>query len=50
MNWRVDLLDPEKNYYLVKTLQMILMILPTTSKAFTALKSRLECLKLDPKV
>lgn len=45
---RIDLLDPGKNYYLIKTLQGILMMIPI-SKAFTALKTRLECVSLDPK-
>lgn len=45
---RLDLLDPVKNYYLIKTLQCILMMLPI-GKAFTALKTRLEWIKLDPK-
>ena len=45
---RIDLLDPGKNYYLIKTLQGILMMIPI-SKAFTALKTRLECVCLDPK-
>jgi len=37
----MDLLDPEKNYYLVRTLQVILMMMPI-GKAFNALKTRLE--------
>ena len=45
---RIDLLDPGKNYYLIKTLQGILMMIPI-SKAFTALKTRLECVNLDPR-
>ena len=48
MRLRVDLLDPHKNYYLVKTLQGILMMMPIW-RAFNALKIRLECIKLDPK-
>lgn len=45
---RIDLIDPGKNYYLIKTLQGILMMIPI-SKAFTALKTRLECVSLDPR-
>lgn len=45
---RMELLDTEKNYYLIKTLQGILMMMPI-GKAFTALKTRLECTKLDQK-
>lgn len=45
---RIDLLDPGKNYYLIKTLQGILMMIPI-SKAFNALKTRLECVSLDPR-
>ena len=45
---RIDLLDPGKNYYLIKTLQGILMMIPI-SKAFSALKTRLEWVSLDPK-
>ena len=48
MRLRVDLLDPHKNYYLVKTLQGILMMMPIC-RAFNALKLRLEWIKLDPK-
>ena len=44
---RIDLLDPGKNYYLIKTLQGVLMMIPI-SKAFNALKTRLECVSLDP--
>ena len=43
----MELLDPHKNYYLVKTLQGILMMMPI-GKAFEALKMRLELMKLDP--
>lgn len=43
---RIDLLDPGKNYYLIKTLQGILLMIPI-SKAFHALKSRLEWVNLD---
>lgn len=39
---RVDLLDVETNYWLVKTLQVVLMMMPTNCKAFSALKTRLE--------
>jgi len=45
---RIDLLDPGKNYYLIKTLQGILLMIPI-SKAFNALKTRLEWVNLDPR-
>lgn len=47
LSLRMDLLEPDKNRYLIKALQIILMMLPI-GKAFTALKTRLECIKLDP--
>ncbi|CAI2386687.1 unnamed protein product [Moneuplotes crassus] len=50
MHIRMDLLHFEKNYYLIKTLQMMLMILPTDSKAHINLKTRLECIHIDPMV
>jgi len=45
---RIDLLDPGKNYYLIKTLQGVLMMIPIW-KAFNALKARLEWASLDPR-
>lgn len=46
---RLELLDPHNNYYLFKTLQCILMMLPI-GKAFTALKTRLELMKVSFKI
>ena len=39
---RIDLLDYQKNYYLVKSLQIVMMILPQ-SDSYSLLKNRLKC-------